>query len=252
MHTWEIQYTFPNVTLATGLAYDPLRDRIWVSQHFGNNIFILDASDGNLVTTLTGIPAPSMVAYDPVCDRMWVTNFGSDVVTVHNAADGTFITSYSMSGKAPQALTYDWTHDWMWLSVQNPGVFTGPIKALNAATGSTVISPFGPFVNVHTISYDARHNMLWASHFGEWPMLTAVPVTSNTLAQYTTFLTPGSAGAGILYEGDYLWSANLFRKTISRYTDTSSSYPARRVRHNWQPDHEPVRRRHTARQHHVR
>jgi PKD repeat protein len=76
------------IASAHGIAYDPDRNRIWVTTREGGagRVRVLD---GNTYAVIADLPAgvlPHSAAYNPANGRVYVSNFGNSWVTVYNAA----------------------------------------------------------------------------------------------------------------------------------------------------------------------
>ena len=71
---------------AYAVAYDPDRDRIWVTRRDADRVVVLDGTTYDTLADLATGDEPRSVAYNPANDRVYVVNFGGDSVVVYDAA----------------------------------------------------------------------------------------------------------------------------------------------------------------------
>src|SRR5690606_25093807 len=91
-----------------GVAYDPTRDRIYVTNHTSESLAVFDA---DTLTPLGGSPFATMgqsisVAVDSVNDRVYTANFVDNTITVFDAATMALVTTLPTAGNA-YSVTYD-------------------------------------------------------------------------------------------------------------------------------------------------
>jgi YVTN family beta-propeller protein len=68
---------------ADGIAYDPLSQRMYVTNFWSNNVSVIDTITNNVIGSPINVGMnPTDLAYDPVHQRMYVANFGSNTVFV--------------------------------------------------------------------------------------------------------------------------------------------------------------------------
>ncbi len=82
------------LTATHGIAYDPDRNRIWVTTRDGGpgHVRVLDGSTYRVLATLPAGGSPHSVAYNPHTGRVYVSNFLSGTVGVYDAAALTLTT----------------------------------------------------------------------------------------------------------------------------------------------------------------
>ncbi|MDP3970129.1 MAG: carboxypeptidase regulatory-like domain-containing protein [bacterium] len=125
--------TFSTITTSasfTGdIAFDPGRDRFWVTNNSLDSITAFEMSTGNPAfgtlgaSTFVSNDRPNGIVYDSVNDKLWVATPGlSDVVTVHNPADGSITNTIAMvptDNFGTRGITYDSVNDIVWLVQEN-------------------------------------------------------------------------------------------------------------------------------------
>ena len=72
-----------------GVAYNSANGNVYVVNHDGNSVTVINASSRAVITTVTGFDQPYHVAVNPVTNKVYVTNFGNHSVTVINGATNT-------------------------------------------------------------------------------------------------------------------------------------------------------------------
>ncbi|MFN3762452.1 MAG: PKD domain-containing protein, partial [Anaerolineae bacterium] len=89
------------LTATHGIAYDPDRNRIWVtSRNEGpGHVWVLNGSTYGVLATLPAGGSPHAVAYNPRTGRVYVSNFLSGTVGVYDAAALTLLTTLTGFGE---------------------------------------------------------------------------------------------------------------------------------------------------------
>jgi hypothetical protein len=161
------------------IAYDPIRDRIWVSEYGNNQVVAVDGVTGNYAFGTIGassfaIPGrPWEIAYNPDLDEIWLLTYGGKEVKRINPADGAVVGTVSLS-LTPNRIVYDSTQHAMWVEADN--AYSSVLIKLSATTGAFVngtesASSF-PIPDISStgygrLIYDAARNVLWATTFRE-------------------------------------------------------------------------------------
>ncbi|MBU1126509.1 hypothetical protein KJ758_02760, partial [Patescibacteria group bacterium] len=158
--------TSSNVTIGSdprGVAYDSLRDVLWVTNYDDDTVTAVNASDGSYAFTTLGAStfsvgnAPWRIAYDNVNDKLWVTHaIGNDLLQV-DPSDGSTTATLAM-GDEMTDVVYDSTNDSVWvLSVANVLIeidgSTAAYKAGTLAASSYDVSVQG--TNLDNLVYDS-------------------------------------------------------------------------------------------------
>ncbi|HXQ94385.1 MAG TPA: hypothetical protein VN864_04360 [Thermoplasmata archaeon] len=89
-----------------GIAYDPVDDRIYVADYFGDDIRVFDAANRTQVTVIPAGNQTTGIAYVPSDHSVYATNWNSHNLTVVNASSDTVSGSVHIGG-APVPIGYD-------------------------------------------------------------------------------------------------------------------------------------------------
>lgn len=89
-----------------GIVYDPANGKIYVANFGSNTISIIDTSNNNVSTILTGSTGgPNGVAFDPMNGFVYVPDFSGTRLNVIDTATNTFISPVTL----PSAPYYYYT-----------------------------------------------------------------------------------------------------------------------------------------------
>lgn len=173
---------------ANNLAFDG--NQIWVTSPLTNSVTILNASNGNVVTTITNVPGASGLAFDGT--SMWVTASNDNAVYKFNK-NGTPGTPVSVVlpiiNAQPQGLAFDGTNIW---------VAHDSVAAVSrfAVAGGTVDSFSLPTNGNNGIAYDGAS--IWvASKNG------IVSRLRSDGARIGTYNVPKAFA--LTFDGNYIW-----------------------------------------------
>lgn len=136
-----VSSSIPVGIMPSAALYDPLSDRVYVTNCGSNNVSVFNAN--TRVSAGPGIPVgwcPTAVALDPKNGEIWVANTFSNNVTVINGSTGAIIGSVGVGAYYPDSIVYDSANGLMY--VANAG--SDSVSAINPNTLTTV----GPGIDV--------------------------------------------------------------------------------------------------------
>jgi DNA-binding beta-propeller fold protein YncE len=66
---------------ATNAAWDPVNDRVFISDWEANNVTVINGRSGSLVTTILNVSGPNAIVYDPSTSRVYTGDENSPNIT---------------------------------------------------------------------------------------------------------------------------------------------------------------------------
>lgn len=163
--------------LPWGVAYDPLSDRMFVSDYFGNDVRVYNASNMTLLRSVPTGNQSSGIVYDPALHAVVVANWGTGNLSVLNGTTGSELPPIAVGG-APEALGIDPTGRVM-LVGDASGAPTRWLNASNlSAPGSLLPIPYG-----HAFTFDPAASTAYEFNYsGQVFAISLANATITTLA----------------------------------------------------------------------
>ncbi len=145
-----------------GIAIDEDRRRVYIANRAGNSVSVIDSGSNSLLTTITGLTAPTALALDPQRNILWVT-LDDSVIPVQANPDSTFTLLNGVTvGQGAADVVYDPLHDALYVANRDgnsvsiidagsrtlkttlSGSFNQPVRlAVNPITGKVYVVNFG-------------------------------------------------------------------------------------------------------------
>ena len=192
--TGAVLHVYPGGPGAQYLAYDNVHNTVWVTNPGVNNVTVINASTGKLVTYASGND-PDGIAFDGT--NMWVANYTPATVTKIRASDGAILATIPVgtSGVSnPRLLAYDKVSKYIWVTVCGDNKVKKIDPVTNKIVGDYTV-PGYPYA----IVFDGT--CMWVTQ-----------VLLNTVAKIRTsdgaILATYNAGVGpngIAFDGTYIW-----------------------------------------------
>ncbi|MBC7227954.1 MAG: PKD domain-containing protein [Thermoflexales bacterium] len=154
------------LTATHGIAYDPDRNRIWVTTRDGGpgHVWVLNGSTYGVLATLPAGGSPHAVAYNPRTGRVYVSNFLSGTVGVYDAAALTLTTVLIGFGEPAHMAVNTVTNK---IYVADHGPYRG-VVVIDGATHATRTIQAGPgqfqflLLDAYGVAVDTVRNRVYA------------------------------------------------------------------------------------------
>jgi YVTN family beta-propeller protein len=111
-----------NAGNTTGVAYNPVNHRMYVTEPFLNNeVLVIDGKTNTVVGNVTVGKFPSSVAFDPKNNETYVTNQFSNSVSLISSTSNTVVDTVPLASLpppylSPSALAYDASNGFMYVA----------------------------------------------------------------------------------------------------------------------------------------
>jgi len=142
------------------IAYDPVNERMYVTNAASSSVSVIDTATNTVVTTIPIVSSnPRGIAYDPVNERMYVTNGVADSVSVIDTATNTVIGTPIPVGFTANDITYDPVNKIMYVT-------NGDIVSVIDTATNTVIDTITVGNEPAGIAYDPVNERMYVTNFG--------------------------------------------------------------------------------------
>jgi YVTN family beta-propeller protein len=201
------------------MAYDPVNQRIYVTNFGSNTVSVIDTKTNTLVDNPIKVGInPKSIAYDPVNQKMYVTNFGSNTVS---AID----TNTNLPGPAiyvgtsPRSIAYDPVNAKMYVSLLD----NDTIAAIDTKTNTLVDNPIKVGINPKSIAYDLVNQRMYVTNFGGEGMVSVIETRNNT--KLGAPIKVGSMPQSIIYDpvNQRIYVTNFGSNTVSTINTNSTN-----------------------------
>ncbi|VVC06248.1 Virginiamycin B lyase [uncultured archaeon] len=190
---------------------------VYVTNLLSNTVSVINATTGNVVTTITVGIEPYGIVYDNDNGKIYVANFGSDNISVIDPSSNTVIQTISGVSN-PSELMYDSTNQDLYVtSMTSNKVFV--IDSLSNNVITTIVVGTQP----DGIVYDNDNGKIYVANFGS-DNISVIDPSSNTVIQTISSLLVGSHPSGLTYDSinKNIYVANNGANTVS-VIDSSSN-----------------------------
>lgn len=196
--------TFPVGNKPYAVTFDG--SNVWVVNEFSNNVSVLHASDGSLVTTYATGANPTGITFDGA--KMWIVNNAGSSVTVLRASDGSLLQTASV-GSSPIGAAFDNTNVW----VTNWGSGLGKTVSVLRASDYSNVATYGVGSGPFSLAFDGTN--MWVGN-GD----NTISVIRASDGYYVMTPTVPSS-LGLAFDGANMWATNYYNNSVSvlRATD---------------------------------
>ncbi len=179
-------------------AYDPANHLVYVGDWACGEVDVINATNQQLVTSITGLPYPFAATYSTKSHMIYVTEFGSQEVTVINPKTNTVKTEITTCGLYPEFIDQLNKGDVYVVSRDNPNNGNGCIDQINPKTNTVVNSV--TFSSPYTVgvSVNQANKEVYVMDYG---FLEAYVLNSTNLNSITTISGLGSAWGSFYNSG---------------------------------------------------
>jgi DNA-binding beta-propeller fold protein YncE len=176
------------------LAYDNVRNNVWVTNPGSNNVTVINATTGKLVTYASG-NNPDGIVFDGT--SMWVANYAPATVTRIRASDGAILKTIPVGIRGvsnPRLLAYDKVSKKIWVTVGGDNKVKKIDPATNQIIGNYSVPGFP-----YAIVFDGT--FMWVTQ----GMLNTVAKIRTSDGAILARYNAGVAPNGIAFDGTYIW-----------------------------------------------
>ncbi|MGD0279663.1 MAG: YncE family protein [Smithella sp.] len=189
-----VLHVYPGGHGAQYLAYDSVNNNVWVTNPGSNDVTVINATTGNLVTYPSGND-PDGIAFDGT--NMWVVNYTPATVTEIRASDGVILQTIPVgtSGVSnPRLVAYDNVSNYIWVAVCSDN----KVIKIDPATGN-IVGDYDVPGFPYAIVFDGTY--MWVTQ-GDLNTVAKIRTSDGTiLATYNAGVAPN----GITFDGTYIW-----------------------------------------------
>ncbi|MCX8067164.1 MAG: YncE family protein, partial [Anaerolineae bacterium] len=154
-------------TATHGIAYDPDRNRIWVTtrNEGPGHVRVLDGATYRVLATLPAGTSPHAVAYNPRTGRVYVSNYRSGTVGVYDAANLALLTTLTGFGEPAHMAVNTVTNK---IYVADHAPYRG-VVVIDGATHTTRTIQAGPgqyqlaLLDTYGVAVDSLRNRVYAT-----------------------------------------------------------------------------------------
>jgi len=155
------------LTATHGIAYDPDRNRIWVTtrNEGPGHVRVLNGSTYGVLATLPAGGSPHSVAYNPRTGRVYVSNFRSGTVGVYDAENPALLTTLTGFGE-PAHMAVNTVTNKIYVADHKP--YRG-VVVIDGTTHQTRTIQAGPgrydllLLDAYGVAVDATRNRVYAT-----------------------------------------------------------------------------------------
>src|SRR6476646_1664463 len=174
-----------------GMAYDPVHQRIYIS-NIANNVSVIDTNTNNVLETI-GVGNNSIsMAYDPVHQRMYVANIGSygndGSVSVIDTNTNNVISNINLQNPPnnPDSISYDPVHQRMYVVIGG-SIYGSSIVSVIDTNTNRIIGDIDVGYQPQSIAYDPVHQRMYVANYGvDSPNLPFIPGSVSVIDTNTT------------------------------------------------------------------
>jgi YVTN family beta-propeller protein len=160
----------------TDTAYDPVNERIYVTNSGSDSVSIIDTNTNTLIGSPKVGISPTGIAYDPVNQRMYVANFGSRSVSLIDTRSMQAGISIQV-GSGPQDIAYDPINGRMYVTLLD----NKSISAIDTRSNTLVNQSIKVDFNPQAIAYDESNQKMYVTNSENNGTISAIDTKSNTL-----------------------------------------------------------------------
>jgi DNA-binding beta-propeller fold protein YncE len=185
---------YPGGLGAQYLAYDNVNNNVWVTNPASNNVTVINAITGKLLTYPSGND-PDGIVFDG--SNMWVANFTPATVTKIRALDGTILDTVSVgiSGVSnPRLLAYDNVSKMVWVTLCGDN----KVAKVDANT-DTIAGNYNVAGYPYAIAFDG--SCMWITQADANTVMKLDASDGSTVGTYDAGVGPD----GIAFDGTYIW-----------------------------------------------
>jgi len=181
-----------------GLAYDG--KRIWVADHYEDELYALDPKDGRKLATLDAPGGHVLdLSWDPEGERLWILDGATETqgATIYCLDPAPNLTTHRVLSPvgAPKGIAHDGKHLWV-LEVGRKG---GGLHRIDPADGTTIESLPAPSRRANALAWDGKN--LWVADRYSDRLYMIDPGSGDVLM---ILPAPGPYSAGLDVVGEHL------------------------------------------------
>ena len=211
----------------TGIAYDPVHKRLYVTNQFNNTVSVIDTTTNTVVGSITVPSLPLHIVHDPRNERMYVTNRGANTVSVIDITTNTVVSSPIIVGDRPTGIAYDdLVHKRMYVT---NSVDNGTVSVIDTTTNKVIdtnpntpdeIDPIRVGDGPKGIAYNLDNRLMYVTNVRNGTV-SVINTTTNTVIES---IRVGNGPTGVSYSqrNEVMYVTNREDDTVSVIDTTTN------------------------------
>jgi YVTN family beta-propeller protein len=177
--------------LPTGIAYDPIHQRMYVANLNSNDVSVIDTTTNMVINTLTGFNGPFAVKFNPINQNMYVTNYYSNTVSVIDSSYQDIATI--TVGNSPRFIAYDPNNQQMYVTNQN----SSNVSIINST--NSVVDTINVGKGPNGIAYNSNTQKVYVDNENDNTVSIIDPTTNTAVGSP---ISVGNQPGSIVYDPD--------------------------------------------------